>query len=333
MAILVTGGAGYIGSHTVRALLKAKPERRVIVVDNLSTGHRGAIDPRADFFALDICDTGAMQALLQREEVEGVIHFAASSQVGESMEKPLLYYENNLSGTRNLLEAMVGANVRHLVFSSTAAVYGEPEKMPILESTPTKPTNCYGETKLAMEKMIAWASRAHDLNYVALRYFNAAGACPSGEIGEDHKPETHLIPLILQVPQGKREFISVFGEDYDTKDGSCVRDYIHVMDLAEAHVLALAYLEKGEENLICNLGSQTGFTVHEVVSTARTVTGEKIPAQIAPRRAGDPASLVASAQLAHEILGWRPQRAELSQIIEDAWRWHKGNPQGFSDEN
>ena len=327
MAVLVLGGAGYIGSHTVYELIEAG--RDVVVADNLLTGFRAAVHPKARFYELDIRNRAALDQLFQREHIEGVIHFAASSQVGESMEQPLKYYDNNLWGTTCLLESMVAHGVDRIVFSSTAAVYGEPERIPILEADKTEPTNCYGETKLAMEKLMGWTSRAHGLRYVALRYFNACGAHPSGAIGEAHNPETHLIPLILQVPNGQRTQVSIFGEDYPTQDGTCVRDYIHVCDLAQAHVLALNYLLAGGENNVFNLGNGVGFSVKEVLETARQVTGHPIPAQAAPRRAGDPAQLVASAERAKSILGWQPKYHRLETIVSTAWDWHKKHPNGY----
>ena len=327
MKILVTGGAGYIGSHAVRALIEAG--REVVVLDDLSTGFREAVHPDAKFYNIDIHDGEALNKLFQAEDIAGVIHFAAFSQVGESMKKPLKYYDNNLSGTLSLIKAMVRNNVKYIVFSSTAATYGEPERVPILESDRTQPTNCYGETKLAIEKMMKWTGGAHDLHYVALRYFNACGAHPSGEIGEAHDPETHLIPLILQVPLGKREAISVFGDDYPTKDGTCIRDYIHVCDLSDAHILALDYLMKGGESDVFNLGNGEGFTVKEVIETARRVTGHPIPAKICPRRAGDPAQLVASSEKARSILGWKPRYNDLETIIQTAWDWHRNHPNGY----
>ena len=327
MAVLVLGGAGYIGSHTVYELIEAG--RDVVVADNLLTGFRAAVHPKARFYELDIRNRAALDQLFQREHIEGVIHFAASSQVGESMEQPLKYYDNNLWGTICLLESMVAHGVDRIVFSSTAAVYGEPERIPILEADKTEPTNCYGETKLAMEKLMGWTSRAHGLRYVALRYFNACGAHPSGAIGEAHNPETHLIPLILQVPNGQRTQVSIFGEDYPTQDGTCVRDYIHVCDLAQAHVLALDYLLAGGENNVFNLGNGVGFSVKEVLETARQVTGHPIPAQAAPRRAGDPAQLVASAERAKSILGWQPKYHRLETIVSTAWDWHKKHPNGY----
>ena len=329
MAILVLGGAGYIGSHTVYELIDAG--RDVVVADNLQTGFRAAVHPKARFYQLDIRDKGALDTLFQAEHIEGVIHFAASSQVGESMSDPLKYYDNNLHGTMVLLSAMVAHGVDKIVFSSTAATYGEPERVPILETDRTDPTNCYGETKLSMEHMMRWVSQAHGLRYVALRYFNACGAHPSGAIGEAHNPETHLIPLILQVPNGQREKISIFGDDYPTKDGTCIRDYIHVTDLAQVHILALDYLLNGGDNNVFNLGNGVGFTVKEVIDVARAVTGHPIPAQVSPRRAGDPAQLIASSEKAIKVLGWKPQYNDLNTIIATAWKWHSAHPRGYEE--
>ena len=329
MAILVLGGAGYIGSHTVYELIDAG--RDVVVADNLLTGFRAAVHPKARFYELDIRDRAALDALFEKEQIEGVIHFAASSQVGESMSDPLKYYDNNLHGTMVLLQSMVAHGVDKIVFSSTAATYGEPERVPILETDRTDPTNCYGETKLSMEHMMRWVSQAHGLRYVALRYFNACGAHASGAIGEAHNPETHLIPLILQVPSGKREKISIFGDDYPTKDGTCVRDYIHVTDLAQAHILALDYLLNGGENNVFNLGNGVGFTVKEVIDVARAVTGLPIPAETCPRRAGDPAQLIASSEKAVKVLGWKPQYNDLNTIIASAWKWHSTHPKGYEE--
>lgn len=329
MAILVLGGAGYIGSHTVYELIDAG--RDVVVADNLLTGFRAAVHPKARFYQLDIRDRSALDELFTKEKIEGVIHFAASSQVGESMSDPLKYYDNNLHGTMVLLQAMVAHGVDKIVFSSTAATYGEPEQVPILETDRTDPTNCYGETKLAMEHMMRWVSRAHGLKYVALRYFNACGAHPSGAIGEAHNPETHLIPLILQVPNGQREKISIFGDDYPTKDGTCIRDYIHVSDLAQAHILALDHLLQGGESDVFNLGNGVGFTVKEVIDVARAVTGHPIPAETCPRRAGDPAQLIASSKKAVEQLGWKPKYNDLNTIIASAWKWHSAHPRGYEE--
>lgn len=329
MAILVLGGAGYIGSHTVYELIDAG--KQVVIADNLETGHIEAVHPQAKFYQGDIRDRAFIDSVFDNEQIDGVIHFAANSLVGESMTNPLKYYDNNLCGTKVLLESMVAHGIDKIVFSSTAATYGEPERVPILETDRTEPTNCYGETKLSMEKMFKWTGLAHGLRFVSLRYFNACGAHVSGKIGEAHNPESHLIPLILQVPNGKREFISIFGDDYDTKDGTCIRDYIHVTDLAQAHILAMDYLMKGGESNIFNLGNGVGFTVKEVIDTAREVTGHPIPAKTTPRRAGDPAQLIASSEKARSVLGWHPEHADLREIIETAWNWHKNHPNGFAD--
>ena len=327
MKILVLGGAGYIGSHTVYELIDSGTE--VVVVDNLLTGFREAVHPKARFYEGDIRDRAFMDSVFEKEAIDGVIHFAASSQVGESMTNPLKYYNNNLCGTEILLESMVAHGIDKIVFSSTAATYGEPESIPILETDRTLPTNCYGETKLSMEKMFQWTSLAHNLRFVSLRYFNACGAHPNGLIGEAHNPETHLIPLILQLPNHQREFISIYGNDYDTKDGTCVRDYIHVNDLAQAHILAMKYLSEGGKSDIFNLGNGVGFTVKEVIETARRITGHSIPAREEARRAGDPSTLIASSEKAKQVLGWKPNYDDLSTIISTAWKWHKSHPDGY----
>lgn len=329
MKILVTGGAGYIGSHAVYTLIEAG--HQVVVVDNLVTGHKKDVHKEATFYHGSIGDYRFMVETLKKENVDGVIHFAAYSLVGESMENPFKYYENNVASTNVMLAAMQACGVKHLVFSSTAATYGNVNAATaatygnvdvalITEDMPTIPTNTYGQTKLAMEQMISWYSVANGMSYVALRYFNVAGAHPSGIIFEKHDPETHLIPLILQVAAGERAQISIFGDDYPTADGTCIRDYIHVMDLAEAHVLAMEYLIKGGDNLICNLGNGEGFSVKEVVEAAREVTHHPIPAEISPRRAGDPAKLIASSARAQKVLGWTPKNPEIKAIIESAWR-------------
>lgn len=328
MTILVLGGAGYIGSHTVYALIEKGVD--VVVIDNLETGHIEAVHEKARFYKGDIRDRAFVDSVLDKEKIDAVIHFAANSLVGESMVNPLKYYDNNVNGTKVLLQSMVAHGLDKIVFSSTAATYGEPEKVPILETDRTEPTNTYGETKLAMEKMFKWTDRAHGLKYVSLRYFNACGAHVSGKIGEAHSPETHLIPLILQVPLGQREYISIFGDDYDTSDGTCMRDYIHVTDLAQAHILAVDYLMKGNESNIFNLGNGVGFTVKEVIDTARKVTGHEIPAKIAERRAGDPARLIASSDKARQVLLWKPEHADLEEIISTAWNWHKNHPNGYN---
>ncbi len=327
MAILVLGGAGYIGSHTVYELVKEGAD--VVIADNLETGHIEAVHPKARFYKGDIRNRAFVDSVFEKENIEAVIHFAANSLVGESMTNPLKYYDNNVCGTKVLLESMIAHDVKKIVFSSTAATYGEPENIPILEDDRTCPTNAYGETKLSMEKMMKWTDAAHGLKFAALRYFNACGAHESGSIGEAHNPETHLIPLILQVPLGQRGHISIFGDDYDTKDGTCVRDYIHVTDLAKAHILAVKYLSEGNDSNIFNLGNGVGFTVKEVIETARKATGLAIKTETAPRRAGDPARLIASSDKAKKVLGWNPEHADLEEIIASAWKWHSTHPNGF----
>ena len=327
MRLLVLGGAGYIGSHTAVELLESGHE--VVVVDSLVTGYEAAVPEGASFYQGDIRDYDFLNDLFKKEAIDAVIHFAAFSLVGESVTDPLKYYENNLYGTKVLLKAMIDNGVNKIVFSSTAATYGEPENIPILEDDRTCPTNPYGETKLAMEKMMKWSANAYGLKYVSLRYFNACGAHKSAKIGEAHNPESHLIPLVLQVPNGKRESVSIYGTDYDTPDGTCIRDYIHVTDLAEAHILAVEYLMKGGESNVFNLGNGVGYSVREVIETARRVTGHPIPAVEIPRRAGDPARLVASGEKAKEILGWKPEITELEDIIRSAWAWHSSHPNGY----
>ena len=329
MSVLVTGGAGYIGSHTVYKLIEEG--RDVVIIDNLETGHMEAINPKAKFYKGDVRDKEFLNKVFSSENIEAVIHFAANSLVGESMKNPLKYYDNNVYGTKVLLESMLNNGINKIVFSSTAATYGEPEKLPIEETDKTEPSNTYGETKLAMEKMFKWTSKAHNLKYVSLRYFNACGAHYSGNIGEAHNPETHLIPIVLQVPNGQREHVNIFGEDYNTKDGTCVRDYIHVTDLAQAHILAVDYLLNGGESNIFNLGNGKGLTVKEVIEVARKVTGNSIPAVVSPRRDGDPAQLIASSKKAKEILGWKPEHDSLEEIIQSAWNWHKKHPNGYED--
>ena len=327
MRLLVLGGAGYIGSHTAVELLESGHE--VVIVDSLVTGYEAAVPEGASFCQGDIRDYDFLNDLFKKEAIDAVIHFAAFSLVGESVTDPLKYYENNLYGTKVLLKAMIDNGVNKIVFSSTAATYGEPENIPILEDDRTCPTNPYGETKLAMEKMMKWSANAYGLKYVSLRYFNACGAHKSAKIGEAHNPESHLIPLVLQVPNGKRESVSIYGTDYDTPDGTCIRDYIHVTDLAKAHILAVEYLMKGGESNVFNLGNGVGYSVREVIETARRVTGHPIPAVEIPRRAGDPARLVASGEKAKEILGWKPEITELEDIIRSAWAWHSSHPNGY----
>ncbi|WP_341960157.1 UDP-glucose 4-epimerase GalE [Planococcus maritimus] len=330
MSVLVLGGAGYIGSHAVYQLIDQGMD--VVVVDNLENGHRQAVHPNATFYEGDIRDANFLDSVFENESIDEVLHFAANSLVGESMENPLKYFDNNVYGTQVLLKAMTKHGVKNIVFSSTAATYGEPEAVPITETMPTHPTNTYGETKLTMEKMMKWTSLAHDLNFVSLRYFNVAGARATGEIGEDHRPESHLVPIILQAALGQREEITIFGDDYDTPDGTCIRDYVHIEDLVNAHLLALDYLRNGGENDVFNLGSSQGFSVNEMISTARSVTGKDIPVKIGPRRSGDPSILVASTEKATRILGWNPVNTSITKIIEDAWNWHSTHPAGYSEE-
>lgn len=326
MAILVTGGAGYIGSHTVAELLARGEE--VVVIDNLQSGHKESL-LGGKLYEGDLRDKALLAKLFSENEIDAVIHFAANSLVGESMQKPVKYYDNNVYGTLCLLEAMEEAGVRRIVFSSTAATYGEPEKVPIMETDRTEPTNVYGETKLTMERMMKWFDQVLGIKYVSLRYFNAAGAHDSGKIGEDHRPESHLVPLILQSALGQRQEIAIFGEDYPTPDGTCIRDYIHVSDLADAHVLAVQHLRSGAESNVFNLGNGQGFSVKEVIAKVKEVTGVDFQVTVHPRRAGDPAVLVASSEKARTVLGWNPSRSELGHIIQSAWEWHNANPQGY----
>ena len=329
MTVLVCGGAGYIGSHAVHELINRG--EAVVIVDNLQSGHRSAVHPEAKFYQGDIRDSLLLDRVMEENKIDAVMHFAANSLVGESMEQPLKYFNNNVHGMQILLEAMVRHQVDKIVFSSTAAVYGEPERVPITEAEPTVPTNTYGETKLTMEKMMKWVSRANGIRYVSLRYFNVAGALEDGSIGEDHSPETHLIPLILQVPNGRREHITIFGEDYPTADGTCIRDYIHVVDLVDAHIKALAYLQQGKDSEIFNLGNGQGFSVREMIAAAVRATGQPIKVELGARRAGDPAQLIASSEKAKTVLGWQPQYTAVEEIIKTAWKWHKGHPAGYPD--
>ncbi len=326
MTVLITGGAGYIGSHAAHEFLAWNEP--VVVVDKQA--NPGSVPASVPFYQVDIHDETAIRQILVDHEIDTVVHFAAYSLVGESVRDPLKYYRNNVAGTERLLAAMAAANVKRIVFSSTAAVYGEPEQTPIVESMATKPTNPYGETKLAIERMFRWAHEAYRLQAISLRYFNAAGAHESGEIGEDHNPETHLIPIVLQAALGQREAVQVFGDDYETPDGTCIRDYIHVMDLASAHRLAVQRLRTSDAAVEAyNLGSGQGFSVQEVIEAARAVTGIPIQANVVARRAGDPAVLVASSELARTVLGWTPTRSTLPEMISSAWRWHKAHPTGY----
>ncbi|KQB78932.1 UDP-glucose 4-epimerase [Clostridium butyricum] len=327
MSYIVLGGAGYIGSHAVNKLIENNYD--VIVVDNLQSGHEEAINSKAKFYKGDIRDKNFLSNVFKKENIDGVFHFAANSIVGESMKEPLMYFNNNVYGMQILLEVMNEHNVNKIVFSSTAATYGEPKQVPITEDMETCPTNTYGETKLVMEKMMKWCDKAYGMKYVALRYFNVAGAEDDGSIGEDHNPETHLIPIVLQTALGKRDHITIFGDDYDTEDGTCVRDYVHVVDLVEAHILAMKYLIHGGESNTFNLGSSQGFSVKEIVETARKVTDKNIKAIIGERRAGDPSKLIASSDKARKILGWNPIRTNIENIIQDAWLWHDTHKNGY----
>ena len=320
MNILVTGGAGYIGSHVLKALLKEG--HRVITLDNLQKGYREAVTG-GKFIEGDLADKKLLNKIMKEDEIEGVIHLAADSLVGESMEKPGKYYMNNFANGINLLQAMINNDVKNIVFSSTAAVYGEPDEIPIKENNKTEPTSTYGESKLFFEKALKRYDDTYGLKYASLRYFNAAGADPEGEIGEAHDPETHLIPIVLQTALGIRDKIYIFGDDYPTNDGSCIRDYIHVNDLAAAHLLALEALAEGKESSIYNLGSGEGYSVKEVIDTVKEVTGRDFEVEVSERRAGDPAVLIASSDKIQKELDWQPKYTELEKIISTAWQWHK----------
>lgn len=327
MSILVTGGAGYIGSHTVAELL-AHGEA-VVVIDNLTKGHRAAV-LNAPLYEIDIRDSVALARILKEHHVDTVVHFAADSIVGESTSNPLKYYRNNVAATTQLLTVMIEQDVRNIVFSSTAAVYGEPKLTPITEDVQKTPTNPYGETKLAIEQMLHWCHSAYGLNSIALRYFNAAGAHLSLPIGEDHSPESHLIPVVLAAALDKRREVDIFGTDYPTADGSCVRDYIHVMDLASAHRLAVKRIREIDVVEAFNLGNGQGFSVREVIDVARIVTGVPIKVRESSRRVGDPAVLVAASKMARKVLGWSPQFADLQTIVASAWAWHHQYPLGYA---
>ena len=328
MSILVTGGAGYIGSHCVAALIDRGVD--VVVVDDLSKGHKTSLKG-GRLYVGSVADKKFLQNVFEQESIEAVIHFAAFSLVGESMNIPEAYFRNNVTAGLSLIETMIEFKVPYLVFSSTAATFGEPERVPIEEHDRQVPTNPYGESKLIVEHMLKWCDQAHGLKYCALRYFNVAGARPDGSIGEDHRPETHLIPLILQVAQGKREKLSLFGTDYPTKDGTCIRDYIHVDDLIDAHILALDYLRAGNPSTAFNLGNGQGFSNREIIEAARRVTGHPIPVSEEDRRPGDPAVLIASSQKAMDVLGWAPKYTNVEDIISTAWNWHSTHPNGYDD--
>jgi UDP-glucose 4-epimerase len=325
--ILVTGGAGYIGSHVVAELDQRK--QSVIVYDNLSKGHDQAIPEGVPLIVGNIADKELLGRTLREHGIDTVIHFAASSLVGESMQRPSDYYNNNVAGTLALLDTMLECGVKRLVFSSTAAVYGEPQEWPIDEDMPLRPSNVYGRTKLIIEQMLNDFSRAYGMIYVSLRYFNAAGASPGGLIGEDHLPETHLVPLVLKTAWGENEAIHIFGTDYPTADGTCIRDYIHVADLADAHVLAAEYLTEAKEAKIYNLGSESGYSVRQVIDRAKAITGVDFPVSEDLRRSGDPAVLVASSARIKRELGWLPKSSSLDTIISSAWEWHRKNPRGY----
>lgn len=325
MNVLVVGGAGYIGSHAVRALLAAG--HHVWVYDNLSRGHRGAV-PAGKLIEGEVADRKRLAAAMMEHKIDAVMHFAAFALVNESVNDPSIYYQNNVVAALELLEAMREAKVPRIVFSSTTATYGEPEVIPIPETTLQQPINPYGFTKLVIEQALADYAKAYGIGYAALRYFNAAGAHPSGEIGEDHDPETHIIPIVLQVALGQRERITIYGEDYPTPDGTCVRDYIHVCDLADAHLRALDRIKLGE-GLCLNLGTGKGTSVRQIVEACRKVTGHPIPEVIGTRRAGDPPELIADARRARDELGWNPQYQDVTSIIKTAWNWHQKHPHGY----
>lgn len=328
MNVLVTGGAGYIGSHAVKRLLESG--HRVVVVDNLYRGHRQAVPQSASFEELDLRQTEAVRDVLRRHDIQCVMHFAALAYVGESVTQPLAYYDNNTAGTLSLLQAMEEAGVRRFVFSSTCATYGEPASMPIVETMPQVPINPYGWSKLFVERMLLdYAAANKDFAFAALRYFNVAGSARDGSIGEDHEPETHLIPVLLNVALSKKDKVTVFGDDYDTLDGTCIRDYIHVEDLVDAHAVVMEALKPGDQRTY-NLGIGQGKTVMQVIEAARKVTGHPIPAEIGPRRPGDPPQLYANADKIRQELGWQARITELEAMVESAWRWFQANPNGYS---
>lgn len=325
MKILVTGGAGYIGSIVVEQLIDQSDE--VVVIDNLLFGHREAVHPAAEFVPGDLADRAAVEALFDAHTFDGIMHFASHTLVGESMERPFLYLGDNVRNALNLLEEAAAHGVKRFILSSTANLFDRPQRMPIDEEERIVPGSPYGESKHIIERMLYWLDRTHGLRYATLRYFNAAGASPTGERGEDHDPETHLIPRVLQVALGQRDKITIYGNDYPTRDGTCVRDYIHIVDLAQAHILALRALDEGSRTY--NLGNGQGYSVKEVIDTCRQVTGQPIPADIGPRRPGDPATLVASSEKIKRELGWEPKYPDLHTIIEHAWQWHHTHPNGY----
>ena len=326
MKLLVLGGAGYIGSHFVKEAIKNNHE--VVVIDNLTTGHIEALPKEVKLYQGDIRDERFLDEVFLQERIDACVHFCAYSLVGESMKDPLKYFDNNVIGAIRLVQAMVRHNVKYIVFSSTAAVYGSHEEMPITEDFSTEPTNPYGESKLFMEKIFKWSDEAYGIKYVSLRYFNVAGADTEGLIGEDHSPETHLIPIILQVPLKKRDKLTIFGDDYNTFDGTCIRDYIHVLDLADAHLKALDYLKKENNSNIFNLGSESGYSNKQILNNARKITDSPIPSEIGPRRPGDPDKLIASNQKASKVLNWEVKR-DIEDILKTAWNFHKNHPNGY----
>ena len=329
MRVFVTGGAGYVGSHCVKRLVAAGHE--VTVCDNLCAGHRQAVDPGAAFVHADLANKEALGTLLTPGRFDAVMHFAALLNVGESVQEPLKYYRNNVTNTLNLLECMRAAGVRRMVFSSSCAVYGVPDALPLVEDLPKRPINPYGNTKLVVEWMLEHSATAWGLGAVPLRYFNAAGAAADGSLGEDHSPEVHLIPLVLQVALGQREKIRIFGADYPTADGSCVRDYVHVDDLAEAHLLAIEGVEEGRVEPF-NVGTGAGTSVLEVIAAARTVTNHEIPAEVSERRPGDPPALYADSDKLQRQLGWTPKYRSIEPIVASAWAWHRAHPDGYDRE-
>lgn len=327
MAVLVTGGAGYIGSVATELLLRAGEE--VIVLDNLSRGHRGAVDPAATFVKGDTQDRALLDDVFGRYDVDTIMHFAAFALVGESVQQPAVYFGNNVSGSRTLLDAALEGGVKHFIFSSTCAVYGFPGRVPVTEDLPANPINPYGLSKRMVEQILEWYARAYDFRYVALRYFNACGATAAH--GEDHDPETHLIPNVFNAITGGGSPLKVFGDDYDTPDGTCVRDYVHVVDLIDAHIKAAEYLRSGGASDHFNLGTETGNSVLEVIRAVESVTGRRVPYEITGRRQGDADKLVASSAKARERLGWRPAKRDIRVVVEDAWRWHRAHPNGYED--
>ncbi|BDR57829.1 UDP-glucose 4-epimerase GalE [Xylocopilactobacillus apicola] len=329
MSLLVLGGAGYIGSHMVDLLVQKN--ERVVVVDNLSRGHRAAVNDKAVFYQGDVRDEEFMNRVFSEEDIEAVFHFCAYIQIPESLKKPNDYFDNNVGGLITLIEVMAKHHTSKLIFSSSAAVYGNPEIVPIKEDSAKNPINPYGLTKLMMEQMMAWNGPAYDINWIAFRYFNVAGAKADGSIGEDHRPESHLIPLVLQAATGERDHVDICGEDYNTPDGTNIRDYVHVVDLVEAHYLGLEYLRNGGKSDAFNLGSKKGYSVKEIVEATREVTGKPIPAVSAPRRGGDPDSLVADSSKVRSVLHWAPKYDDINEIIASAWNWVQKHPEGYKD--